>query len=477
MPLHPYQTDAVKNVLEAFEKHRSVMLQMPTGAGKTHVFCEIAKGFYIEREGRVLVLAHRKELIQQIQNRLKKFGMNSGIIQSGHEEDENAQIQVASVQTLYRRNNSIHLNNVSLIIVDEAHHTRSATYLAILKAYQRSNTKLLGVTATPERLDGQGFENIFDHLISSPQISWFVEQGYLAPVRHYASDIIKLEGVSIKKYRKGYSDYDDEKAVRYYMGENIMADIIDSYERFGENKKAIVFAITIAHAKELSDRFNENGHVSKVVSSLTKAPEREIILKRFKNNDIKILVNVDIFSEGFDCPDIEVVQIARPTKSLVKYLQMVGRVTRTFEGKDYAIVLDNACLWQDHGLISNVREWTLNGSNLMQEVFDGLVFSDGAGGEAAYRHRMKEIPDINMVEVDSLGHKEEVIFTKRRLEAVMSEYHVTGPEVFDYLETLTSIDLKEHFKGKGSDFKKKFVSEHLLKLIDFKFSSHKALKA
>ncbi len=209
MKLHDYQSESVLQVSDAFKEHRSIMLQMPTGAGKTHVFCEIAKHFYNQRRGRVLVLVHRKELIHQIKDRMSKFGINAGIIQSGTEAKEDRQIQIASVQTLVRRNKAKFLSNVALIIVDEAHHTPSNTYLAILGQYQNENTKLLGVTATPLRLDGKGFEKIFDHLICSHQIRWFVENSYLSPVKHYASDLIKLENISIVKNHKGYNDYDD----------------------------------------------------------------------------------------------------------------------------------------------------------------------------------------------------------------------------------------------------------------------------
>lgn len=476
MPLHNYQSETVLQVSNAFKSHRSIMLQMPTGSGKTHVFCEIAKRFYEKRNGRVLVLAHRNELIEQIKNRMGNFGINAGVIKSGHKREEDSQVQIASVQTLVKGKNVKFLRNVSLIIIDEAHHTPSNTYLAILETYQKENTKLLGVTATPLRLDGKGFEKIFDHLICSYQVRWFVEHSYLSPVKHYASDIIKLENVSIVKHRKGYIDYDDKQSVSYYMDKAIMADIIDSYRRFGENKKAIVFAITIKHAEELSKRFIESGYKSCVISSSTKLPERETVLKKFKDGKLQILINVDIFSEGFDCPDIEVVQIARPTKSLVKYLQMVGRATRVFEGKNHAIILDNACLWQDHGLVSKERIWSLEGCKEGEEDLSELHFSDGSSGEEAYKRRIKEFSSIDMVEVDQIGRQDEIIFTKKRLRSVLIDYNVEWKTVERYLQNF-NINIDEHLDGSPNDPMLKYISERLLSIIDKKYSSYKALKS
>jgi len=474
MKLHDYQSEHILQVLEAFQKQRSVMLQMPTGTGKTHVFCDIAKHFYKQGKGRVLVLAHRNELIQQIKERMSKFGISSGIIKSGHKIEENRQVQIASVQTLCRRDKVLFLNNISLIIVDEAHHTPSSTYVAILDTYQREHTKLLGVTATPLRLDGKGFEKIFDNLICSHPFKWFIENSFLSPVRHYASDIVKLENVSVVKSREGYRDYDEKQAERYYLNKTVMADIIDSYSRFGENKKAVVFAITIKHAEEISKRFNEAGYNSCVISSSTKPNERHLHLENFKKGKIQILVNVDIFSEGFDCPDIEVVQIVRPTKSLVKYLQMVGRVTRTAKEKKYAIILDNACLWQDHGLVSNDRVWTLNGCITQEHNFSDLHFADGSSGNDAYKRKLKELFNIDMIEVDKIGLQNERTFTQQRLISVRKDYKVTWKQLTAYLKD-NNVDIYDHLHGKCTDPDKKFVSEQLYDMIDRKYCSHKAL--
>ena len=447
---------------------------MPTGTGKTHVFCEIAKTFCKTEKKRVLILAHRKELISQIKERLEKFGFYAGIIQAGHIIDDTRQVQIASVQTLRRRDKIVFLSNVSLIIVDEAHHTPSDTYLEILKVYQKEQTKLLGVTATPIRLDGKGFEKIFDKLICSHPFKWFINNKFLCPIKHYASDIIKLENISVVKNREGYKDYDEKQSEKYYLNKTIMADIIDSYIRFGENKKSVVFAVTIKHAEEIERRFIEAGFNATVISSLTNPTERKTKVEKFKKGEIQILVNVDIFSEGFDCPDIEVVQIVKPTKSLVKYLQMVGRVTRTFKGKKYGIILDNSCLWQDHGLVTNEREWFLNGCILKEENYDNLIFSDGSSGNDAYKRKLKELFNIDMIEVDNAGIETTIIFTNQRLINVRTKCKVTWKQLTHYLRD-NNFELYEHLQGKSTDPDKRYVSQQLLNIIDRKFCSNKGL--
>jgi superfamily II DNA or RNA helicase len=475
MTLHDYQIEHIEQVQTGFKTVRSIMLQMPTGTGKTHVFCEIAKTFCGNEGKRVLILAHRNELISQIQERLIKFGFNAGIIKSGHKTDDSRQVQIASVQTLRKRNKILFLNNISLIIVDEAHHTPSKTYLEILDTYQKEHTKLLGVTATPIRLDGKGFEKIFDKLICSYPFKWFVENNFLCPIKHYASNVIKLENVSLVKNREGYMEYDEKQTEKYYLNETVMSDIIESYKNYGENKKSVVFAITIKHAEEIEKRFIEAGYKATLISSLTNSKERKSKVEKFKKGEIQILVNVDIFSEGFDCPDIELVQIAKPTKSLVKYLQMIGRVTRTYENKQYAMILDNSCLWQDHGLVSNERVWTLNGCDVIENKFDDLFFTDGTNGEEAYKKKIKELEHVDMIEVDNIGIADELVFTKRRLREVCNEYKISINSLLVYLEEI-QFPIIEHLYGLNNmKLELKKISVKLYEIIDNKFSSNKGL--
>jgi hypothetical protein len=183
---------------------------------------------------------------------------------------------------------------------------------------------------------------------------------------------------------------------------------------------------------------------------------------------------VDIFSEGFDCPDIEVVQIVKPTKSLVKYLQMVGRVTRTFKGKRYGIILDNSCLWQDHGLVTNNREWFLNASTKETFDYDALIFSDGSSGSDAYKRKLKELFNIDMIEVDKAGIEDETVFTTHRLSKVRAEYKVGWKTLTKYLNEI-NFDLYENLTGSSTNPDKRKISQKLYDIIDWKFGSNKGL--
>ena len=479
MKLHDYQINHIEQVLKAFETCNTVMLQMPTGTGKTHVFCEISKRFWKIGRGRVLILAHRIELITQIKERMKSFGLpNSiGLIISGSEYTENNLIQIASVQTLNLRKDKIDfLKGISLIIIDEAHHTPSNTYVEILTQYLQKHTKLLGVTATPLRLDGKGFEAIFQKLICSNSFRWFIDNKFLCPIKHFASDLINMNDISLATDNEGFDDYDAKELEKYYLSQKIMADVIESYRRFGENKKMILFAVTIGHAEEIAKRFRNENYSALVVSSHDGEKERKEKIEKFKNNEIQILVNVDIFSEGFDCPDIEVVQIAKPTKSLVKYLQMAGRVTRISKGKSYGILLDNSCLWKDHGLVTSDRKWFLNGNVAEKRDFSNIVFSDGTYGEEAYRRRVSEHLNIKLVLISAYGLNSEVLFINKTLNQLRAEYNIGKDTFFSFIETL-ELNLHEHLQGDKRNLYNRKVSQQLNDLIDFEFCSNKSWKS
>ncbi len=225
MNLRDYQQQAIDNVMKAFETHDRVMLQMPTGTGKTEVFCEIIK----KQPNRKLILVHRKELVKQIHERLlKKCSLNASLILSGDEGyyNPNNQVQVASIATLMRRGSSYYPKNVSLIVVDEAHHAKAKTYQTILEHYKNQSVKLLGVTATPCRLNGQGFSDNFDILVKSWSIKQFIEKDYLAGFKHWATSSPDFSKIKINKVTNDYNEHD----LSLLMSEDkIMSDLIESY--------------------------------------------------------------------------------------------------------------------------------------------------------------------------------------------------------------------------------------------------------
>lgn len=354
--IRDYQEEGIRKIYEAWEnpKFRRVMFQMPTGTGKTVVFNQIVKQ-ELEKNSTVLILAHRQELIEQNVRRLREdFQIEAGIIMSGHPENLSRSVQVASIQTLSKRDYPS--LNPSLIIIDEAHHVEAPSYKKLLSEYP--DARILGVTASPIRLSGQGFTDSFDTLITSKSIAEFIQDGYLAPIRYLGKSKtfskVDLSGVSIVE-----GDYAPTQLSKEMRDDVVMANLIKSYINHAQGKKMIVFAVDRVHSKDITKRYQDEGFVAAHLDAKTTPRSRKEIINKFKNGEIQILSNVNIVSEGFDVPDCEVVQLARPTKSLAMYLQQVGRCMRKPDGKDYCIVLDNVGLYEKFGSPRNHREWTL----------------------------------------------------------------------------------------------------------------------
>jgi len=354
--LRDYQINGIDDIINAWTDCKSVLFQMPTGTGKTTLFCEIVRKFITELypDKKVLIITHRKELVEQAFNRLvSDFHLTSGIISSSFIGIQSAPIQVASIQTLVKRHQ--HQTDIfSLVIIDEAHHALASTYKKLWSFYPSS--KFLGVTATPIRTNGEGFQDLFDKLITTASIKWFIKNNHLSDIKYFASHTPDVSNIKIRA-----GDYDETELSEVMQDNAVMADLVQSYIDFARDKKIIVFAVNRAHCTKIVERFNNSGFPAKAIDTYTSTDERRKIVDDFRNNKFKILCNVNIFTEGFDCPDVDAVQLARPTKSLTLFLQQVGRCMRPHQNKQYGIVLDNAGLWKEHGLPKMDRNWTLNG--------------------------------------------------------------------------------------------------------------------
>ncbi|MEO7045451.1 MAG: DEAD/DEAH box helicase family protein [Ferruginibacter sp.] len=356
LSLRDYQINGLDEIINAWTDCRSILFQMPTGTGKTTLFCEIVRKFTEELypDKKVLIITHRKELVEQVFNRLvSDFHLASGIISSNFIGNQFSPIQVASIQTLVRRDE--HQKDIfSLVIIDEAHHALAGTYKKLWNFYPGS--KFLGVTATPIRTNGDGFQDIFNKLITTASIKWFIKNNWLSDIKYFASHTPDISNIKIKA-----GDYDETELSEVMQDNAVMADLVQSYIDFAPDKKMIVFAVNRAHSKKIIEKFNNSGFEAKAIATDTPTDERRKIVDDFRNNKFKILCNVNIFTEGFDCPDVDAVQLARPTKSLTLFLQQVGRCMRAHPNKKYGIVLDNAGLWKEHGLPKMDRNWSLNG--------------------------------------------------------------------------------------------------------------------
>ena len=361
--LFDYQEDMVKRVQEAFRHHDSVMVQMPTGTGKTYLLAALV-GLFLKEE--VWVVAHRRELVSQIKDTLEKFFSSL----------KSTSIKVISIQWLSRHYGEME-EKPGLIVIDEAHHALAETYAEVMNAYPKA--KKLGLTATPYRLNGKGFTDLFDTLLCSWSMERFIAEGRLSLYDYYSikpDSAAQLQIDSLQK-RGADGDYQQKELNEVMDVKPSLKRLCLTIKEYVPGKKGIVYAISIQHAEHIAEFYRENGIKAVAISSKTPLAERQELIERFKSSslspslnstsntsgEIEVLVSVDLFSEGFDCPDVEFIQLARPTLSLAKYMQMVGRGLRVAAGKDYCVILDNVGLYKRFGLPSVDRDW--------QSMFEG----------------------------------------------------------------------------------------------------------
>ena len=420
--LFDYQEDMVKRVQEAFKHHDAVMVQMPTGTGKTYLLAALV-GLFLKEE--VWVVAHRRELVSQIKDTLERFFSSLKSIS----------IKVTSIQWLSRHYGEME-EKPGLIVIDEAHHALAETYAEVMNAYPKA--KKLGLTATPYRLNGKGFTDLFDTLLCSWSMEKFIAEGRLSLYDYYSIKPDCAAQLLIDSLQKRGADGD------YQQKElNEVMDVKPSLERlcltikeYVPGKKGIVYAISIQHAEHIAEFYRENGIKAVAISSKTPLAERQELIERFKSSslspslnstsdDIEVLVSVDLFSEGFDCPDVEFIQLARPTLSLAKYMQMVGRGLRVAEGKEYCVILDNVGLYKRFGLPSVDRDW--------QSMFEGRTSLEDMLQEAcmqvnSHNYRMDVLMDGDeeMMKIISHERQQQMIMDTYGYQIVENEKGLKG---------------------------------------------------
>ena len=364
--LFDYQEDMKSRIEKALGLHRSVMVQMPTGTGKTILLASVVESFLREHSNcNVWIVAHRRELVSQIRDTIERvFSNNSSLLHKDFPNHSSmvltspsvAPLKAMSIQWLAKHYDEIK-EKPGLIVIDEAHHALAKTYKVMWERFP--NAKFLGLTATPCRLNGKGFTDLFDVLVQAWGIPEFICKGRLAT---YDFVSIKSDGVtqwlidSLKK-RGADGDYQNKEMDMLLNKKPSIERLYQSFEEYGKNRKGIVYAINISHAQKIMELYQEHGIKVVAIDSKTPALERQADIEAFRKGDIQVLVNVDIFSEGFDCPDVEFVQLARPTLSLAKYLQMVGRGLRVAKGKKNCVIIDNVGLYRVFGLPSQVWNW------------------------------------------------------------------------------------------------------------------------
>ena len=355
--LRPFQATAVSEIRGAYMAgHRRVLFVLPTGGGKTYTFVHIAEQAAI-RGNRVCILVHRQELVDQSSRSLHAIGCNHGVIAAGYRQDLRQGVQVASVQTLARRLHTIPPDFFQLLIVDEAHHAVAGTWAKVLAAMPRAH--VLGVTATPERLDGRGLGDQFDTLIAGPDAGWLTEEGFLVRARIFAPPGIDLSAVKRFDTKKGRTDSDTILRQGQAMG-----DAVSHYRRTiadVHNGTAIAFCCSVAHAEAVAEAFRAQGIAAATLDGTMDRGIRRRTIADLGTGQLKVLTSCDIISEGTDIPSVTGAILLRPTDSLGLHLQQVGRVLRPCPGKPHAIVNDHVGNTLRHGLPTDPRDWSLEG--------------------------------------------------------------------------------------------------------------------
>ena len=410
--LYDYQAEMKERIDTAFRSYQSVMVQMPTGTGKTVLLSEVVKSE--ERRMKnpcVWIVVHRRELVEQIRETLDTMlsSPSSASDVTTSLLSDNSRIKVMSIQWLSKHYQEME-ESPSLIVIDEAHHAVAKTYKEVMDTF--SEAKKLGLTATPCRLTRRGFTDLFDVLLMSWSAKRFIAIGRLSlydymSIKADSEDQRRILGLT---KRGADGDFSLKEMSEKLDVRPSIKRLSETVLRYAADKKGITYAIDITHAEHIAEEYRRHGIMAVAISSKTPLTERKAIIERFKGtgmgdrndkpyyaslgltkplgetlsadykadvrdktleqtNDIQVLVNVDLFGEGFDCPDVEFIQLARPTLSLAKYLQQVGRGMRVFEGKKYCLILDNVGLYRLFGLPSDDRDW--------QAMFEGKIAGKG----------------------------------------------------------------------------------------------------
>jgi DNA repair protein RadD len=344
--LRKYQEDGLAQILAAFSGGaRSVLAVAPTGSGKTTVFGSLTA----DLRAPVLILVHRRELATQAANRLREFGVDFGMIMPGEPERLGARVQVASKDTLCRRPRA-RWPRAGLVIVDEAHLSTARTWQMILEHYARA--KILGFTATPYRLSGKSLASAYDALVVIARPRELREQGHLCPYvgfSYKAPDLTAVEVIG--------EDYDQSQSAAAMSA--ITGDIVAEWLAHARDLSTVVFACTVEHSKALTDEFRSKGVAVEHLDGKMGKFQRDAILARVANGTTRVLCNVGIAIEGLDIPRLKCCVLARPTKSLARAIQMMGRVRRPWQGQS-ARIHDHAFVIPTHGQPDADRDYSLH---------------------------------------------------------------------------------------------------------------------
>lgn len=351
--LRPYQEKFIADVYQKFsEGHKRICGVAPCGAGKTIMTGWLIREF-MNRNKRVIFFVHRHELIDQTSKTFLQLGIEHGIIAAGMKTHYELPVQIASVQTLARRLNSVPAPD--LLVCDECHHILANTYKEIIGKWK--DALLLGVTATPQRMGGINLGDVFTSLIEAPTTKELIKLGNLTPFKYYAPD----ENVDLKKVRVKFGEYVNSDLDRAMGNKKIIGDIVQHYKKLAGGKSAICYCVNVKHSKKIASAFKAAGISAEHCDGETNKIVRAKIVEDFRQGKIKVLCNAELFGEGFDVPNMQAVILARPTKSLTLFTQQSLRPLRPdpSEPNKVAIIIDHVKNFERFGLPDTDREWSL----------------------------------------------------------------------------------------------------------------------
>lgn len=358
--LRPYQEQGVAEIrLRYMQGWNSVLFVLPTGGGKTVCFSYIAEQAS-KKGNRICILVHRDELVEQTSLSLSALGVHHGIIAARYSMDLSHGVQVASVWTLARRLHRIPPDFFQLIIVDEAHHAVAGSWASVIAHY--SSARVLGVTATPERLDGKGLKGAFDGMVLGPDAAWLTAQGFLSPARIFAPP----SRLDTSKLRVRMGDFRMDDAEDQLQQGGAMGDAVTHYLRHIFPGTAIAFCCSVAHAEAVAEAFRRQNIRARSIDGAMDKAERRRLIQALGTGEVQVLTSCMIISEGTDVPSVTGAILLRPTQSVSLYLQMVGRCLRPAPGKTHAIINDHVGNSLRHGLPTDPREWSLEGRTKKQ---------------------------------------------------------------------------------------------------------------
>lgn len=366
--LRDYQHQAIADLRRSIAGGaRAPLLQAGTGLGKTIISSEMIRSA-VAKGRRCLFLVPRRQLAWQTIEKLTAFGVEHGILMAGERPSLMPNVQVASVQTLYSRcfedgepvtqewgGRGMPLPKADLVVIDEAHANCSSMARKILAQYP--DAIHVGMTATPSRSNGKGLGHIYDAIVQGPSVRWAMDNGYLCELRYYGPSEWDMSGVKIQD-----GDYNQKQLGEAVNQPKLVGDVVRNWERIAPERTTVVFAVDRKHARALHEAFNGAGHVAEYIDGQTDNDERHAIFERLESGQSRVLCSVAVVDMGWDAPWAECAVLARPTKSLARYLQAVGRILRPAPGKESAVLIDHTGAVRNLGFVDDPFQWTLDGA-------------------------------------------------------------------------------------------------------------------